>query len=774
MVSQSLADDKCCHCQMTGTQRVVGQCRGSNKVKKKSLQATINSDLVNASSLGPVQFISTIAEYLPQMKLVNLSTSMHRLAKLEVTGGLPVWGILTGAVTTVLKGMLQEDQRLPRALSNIVWSLATVQRWDAPLMHLAVPMAITHLHFFKPFELAMFLWGVAKLGAVDNMPENVTLLFLKAGVHAADTACNFEFRSLSMIAWAFATANIHHSRLFQCMAAQMCNTVQTANTGEIANVAWAFGKLRHRDQRLSAMLAEAAVLWVNEFKAQETANILWGIVRNGFFHEQLLVSMLRRSAQVELQPQQLSSILWCCARVRPEFPEVRTACLPLLPQCSRSLDALSPGDFAMRLQTVAKIFSSSGEPAGRELHTAMLGFFGAAVPCLLRLLREFSGQSLVTAAVSLETLGLGDLKDTRRFVLMGLEDEVQRRAKDMTPSQVISMLCVLMVSSGQSCAVACLGSRLVGTFGTLSQQELQELGKVYLASEQLPSSQMPTRAAIYRWCCSLCSGPSRGGGGQPSDAPRKSRQQTDGNLAKNGSPDVTEGPGGENPSVFLVKNTFIEVAGADAEMDRIRLDAKRFLSERPRRKVREASPQRQETETSTTSSSQSGKDCALGQPAQWSSETSTLPSTPEPNEKFSGPPLWSSEEASTAPQTPDACGKAGLGQPESNHFHMDTSDKSESHPPNSEAAANTSINDLVNTWVMDSLKDFQQRVALKHMERCTANGRRLPSVAASREACGPVGGTYPVLLGTSSLASEGSKEAAGRCIQKASSGPHIA
>ncbi|CAK0830379.1 unnamed protein product, partial [Prorocentrum cordatum] len=388
----------------------------------------INSQIIAASNIGVRELLSAIAAHLGQMNLVNLSTAIHRLAK--VTAGdagaqaalrrHPAVKELEAAIASALEA-LEPSAVQPQSLSNVVWSLATMRLMNWPLLQAATALATAKTSVFKPFEMSTMLWALAKLGSVDcgESGKNARAFFHAAANHITHNLDQFGFRCLATTAWSFATARQHNPRLFRGIATQMIPMVHAANCQEIANTAWAFGTAGFHDDRLFTALAETALLHLPEFKPQELSNLLWGFATNGFFHEGFFSSSGLAAQSMDLQAQHLANILWAFARVQPRHAATQRTALALLPLCISRLEAFKPQEVSSTALAVAKALAPAEPrpaaaplaegPSAAHLPGAARGshggqappppplvadFFQAVAPWALPRLPEFSAQSL--------------------------------------------------------------------------------------------------------------------------------------------------------------------------------------------------------------------------------------------------------------------------------------------------------------------------------------------------------------------------------------------
>lgn len=211
----------------------------------------INAELIAAADSGEVaRLLSTIERHLPQMNIVNLSTALHRLARLTAGSAAeqmalrhhPALGrLLVGIRAALPRAQASTNPPQCQAWSNIMWSLATLEVVDLPLLEMASALAFQHASVFKSFELTAVLWALARLGAVDAMLRRCTEpLFRFAAGHIPAHVEEYTFRCLVMAAWAFAMDEHYDDRLFCSIAAQMVPGLYAASGQELANTAFAF------------------------------------------------------------------------------------------------------------------------------------------------------------------------------------------------------------------------------------------------------------------------------------------------------------------------------------------------------------------------------------------------------------------------------------------------------------------------------------------------------------------------------------------------------
>ena len=285
-------------------------CPNPSSSGKRSSFPWINTQIIAAAETGVLQhLLATVVAHLPQMNLVNLSTAIHRLAKLTANDPRAqaelqqhkTMGELLQAITTAF-ARLDSGEVQPQSLSNVAWSLAAMRLLDRPLIQVVAQLTVANINRFKPFELSTMLWALAKLGSMQQAKTwSAKSVFHAAAAHIMKQVQHFGFRCLATTAWAFATAKQRHARLFRSIASRMVLMVHVANCQEMANTTWAFGTADFHDDQLFTELAEKALLRLDEFKPQELSNMLWGFATNSFFHEAFYASASVMAQHMDLR-----------------------------------------------------------------------------------------------------------------------------------------------------------------------------------------------------------------------------------------------------------------------------------------------------------------------------------------------------------------------------------------------------------------------------------------------------------------------------------------
>jgi hypothetical protein len=218
------------------------------------------------------------------MNLVNLSTAMHRLARLTTNDAASQESLRRHntfvALLAAIRFRLASGEGCDintgngqcQALSNIAWSLAVMQCADLSLLGALAALANRCIDSFKPFELSSILWAFAKFDAIDKtVCAYASRLFQAAAKAIAGTLDQFSFPCIAMVTWAFAVVQHRDQAFFHELAAHM---TAKANIGkitcqELTNITWAMATVQVVHKGLFDVLAQALLRRLTELKATE-------------------------------------------------------------------------------------------------------------------------------------------------------------------------------------------------------------------------------------------------------------------------------------------------------------------------------------------------------------------------------------------------------------------------------------------------------------------------------------------------------------------------
>lgn len=466
--------------------------------------------------------LSVIGQNMQYMNLVNMSTSIHRLAKgadkdpevrLLVTQS-QVFQELLNAIYSKLCHT-QGISCLHQCLSNVTWSLAHLYTNDSELMALLATLSTQYMEGFKPFELSMLLWGFAKLGVVEGISDTIQALFQAASECIAANLSHFSFRSLSMIAWAFATVRQRDSQLFAALASEMCRTARNANCQEVGNTVWAFATAGHPDGKLLAAMVMAAMPQMSKFKAQEISNMLWGFATLGYWNEDLFLMSIQAAMRLDLGSQHIAIILWACAKVMPKHDAMEGLVTRFAPLCAARLGTFRPHEVCSTVQDLAKVLlpgpNEAGTvterplaSAGAPLHEDVLALLEALAQWVASNSQALTPSAFTGVVSSLVFLGIR----AERRVDLSLEPAVVSRAQAIPPAEKVTLLRAFLTYPWIAReAVGALAAGLSTAVCSLQPWDLQALGRMYHAAGNRPGTRInPSPQDLSWWCLALAAG----------------------------------------------------------------------------------------------------------------------------------------------------------------------------------------------------------------------------------------------------------------------------
>lgn len=497
----------------------------------------INSQLISAASSGKVsKLLSMIEAHTENMNIINISTAFHRLAKLTSGDAAQLASLrengvfvalLKAANTALVCAEAADAQPQCQAVSNIVWSLATLQVVDLQLLKTAAVLSRTQLDSFKPFELSSILWAFAKLVSVAQAGELECCcpVFIVAARFIPDRVEVFSFRCSVMIAWAFASMAQKSAQVsaiapefLGAMVEQMTLGLPEASCQELASIAWSFGAAgaRHKDflQGIAVMASQQTA----SFEAEEFAMLISALADAGVFHAELFEHAVAFVRNSELQPRCMADFLQAFSRWQPQHKTTKDAVLALLPRCAQRLDMFEPRDLSTIALVTAKCFSAwsvevgeaQDESASGTNSTSVPGlvraFFVAVLPWAMSRLQDFSGPSLASLAAAF--LAVNVERTTALYPALGRA--VIRAAPQLDDTALLQLLRLLPGAPQGACdfAVRSLFAESARRVDALRLQDRQALASICSAFLGMPARQGSavnevSCEEIRSWCLTL-------------------------------------------------------------------------------------------------------------------------------------------------------------------------------------------------------------------------------------------------------------------------------
>lgn len=378
----------------------------TRKAVKRALCPFINHKIIDvADCCDVVGLVRLIQQYLPDMNLVNLTTSLHRLARLSserpdlqaLLHSDPFDQVLVDLLGAIADSLLTSDPQLNdsrrQALSNIIWSLGTLRCVHLQLVQITVALASEQLYFFKPYELASTVWAFAKLGTLhQGVHDLVAPLLSQALSPVASVVDKLGFRFLTMVAWAMVASGQHHEHLFWRLGGRLLAMMRRAECSPelLLDMACAFGSSGAAHQMLLCEVVDRSAQLQEGFLGESWAALCRALTASGVDCTSLAVASTRRWA-VGADPAEVVEVLCAFARA-PQSAGATGALLLLIGQSSGQL--LGTLD-AVSLVTLAGAVAQHFCHLQEALPCEAAKFLAAAEDALRRVLPCLTGVELV-------------------------------------------------------------------------------------------------------------------------------------------------------------------------------------------------------------------------------------------------------------------------------------------------------------------------------------------------------------------------------------------
>eukprot|EP00441_Pelagodinium_beii_P047653 CAMPEP_0197623930 /NCGR_PEP_ID=MMETSP1338-20131121/3797_1 /TAXON_ID=43686 ORGANISM="Pelagodinium beii, Strain RCC1491" /NCGR_SAMPLE_ID=MMETSP1338 /ASSEMBLY_ACC=CAM_ASM_000754 /LENGTH=851 /DNA_ID=CAMNT_0043194023 /DNA_START=55 /DNA_END=2610 /DNA_ORIENTATION=+ len=456
----------------------------------------INQQLIRASESNFDMLMSTVMLYVDDMNIVNLSTATHRIAK-QVSCDRRAFQAMqqqhqqkVDKLLVLLHDALDDSRGnsvQPQTLSNVLWSLAHMQKFHKPLIQRIALHTMSALPQFKSYELASLLWAVAKLGSAFGPSTTDAALFAAAAGCITEKMQDYDFRSFSTVLWAFATAKQRNAKLFRGIAGTLL-TMTGASCQEMANTVWAFATNDFRDSQLFHELAQQGCLKMDQFKAQELSNMLWGFATHGFYHEAFYAKAADAITYLAVNPQNLANILWAFARVRPRDELTRRTVMSLVPLCIMQLASFKAQEMSSTLLALSKTVSEAVNCEQLpDVQRIVEDFFKACLPIIVGRSQDFSCHSLGNCINSYARVPVQGYK----MVMKACSTEIHHKIPCMdlkTMVHVLDSLCRTPELTPDALTALC--DEIVANLGHAGPSEWQILVRLLRAPAKISTAEM--------------------------------------------------------------------------------------------------------------------------------------------------------------------------------------------------------------------------------------------------------------------------------------------
>jgi len=338
----------------------------------------LNLMICKAAEHGGLQrLLDVAAQNAQSMTCVNLSTALHKLARLAKEGGGPIsphdsrFLALHERIMVELKSQaMGQAKALVRCLSTFAWSYATMQIQGldvAPAFELMGKVASLHLGEFNPLELTNLLWGFAKTCHADAK------LFQAARARVEADLTPFSSTNLSTLAWAYATAQQQEQGLLLLLAEGFSKRLLKDARGatavkpvELVNMLWSLATAGVKPkERVIRLIGSEVVKGLSAFKVQEMSIAAWSLsrmqIRFDSFFDTAAWCLTASEVVWQMHPQGIANLLWAFERQKAmgmeihTNPHVKRAMAALLEVCWQLLPQLSPQEFACAFTAIAKL-----------------------------------------------------------------------------------------------------------------------------------------------------------------------------------------------------------------------------------------------------------------------------------------------------------------------------------------------------------------------------------------------------------------------------------
>ncbi|CAL8461792.1 g1323 [Coccomyxa elongata] len=308
------------------------------------------------SQISNWQTVFTVLRDLePLFDHINVSTAMHRLAKVSVRNKVPpavvmahplyphllqilkkkirgkmrprqlantFWALAklghdAEDVVDALLEQLQETQIetwQEQEISNVVWAMATLSRSDDQLLETMARDALRRgMNAFVPQAISNMVWGFAVL-EYSNIP-----FMLAVAEHFVEDLSYYATQAVSNILWGCAVLNFYDQDMFNAAALEIQHRIHSFNDQEISNCLLAFAKMEHVDVNVLRVFEEdiARPERVRDFTSQALSNMAWSFATLRWYPEKVLeaISGELHRRNNKLTVQELSVSIWAMAKL---------------------------------------------------------------------------------------------------------------------------------------------------------------------------------------------------------------------------------------------------------------------------------------------------------------------------------------------------------------------------------------------------------------------------------------------------------------------------
>ncbi|CAJ1352071.1 unnamed protein product [Effrenium voratum] len=208
-----------------------------------------------------------------------------------------------------------------RDAANVVWSLATLEARQEPLLLEAADALCGKLAVCDPVSISKATWA---LTGVSNRDRRLDL-FAKLAVPVILRADSFPLGSLTMIAYSFAKADFRDGDAYEALSSALTSRMDSElRPIDVCNVIWSFCTVGYRDDVLFEKLCEMYLTKevVRNFNPQDLTNTAWGFCKVAFVHKPAMEALARacHAQRFAFDPIHFSNLLYAFATLRMQGP----------------------------------------------------------------------------------------------------------------------------------------------------------------------------------------------------------------------------------------------------------------------------------------------------------------------------------------------------------------------------------------------------------------------------------------------------------------------
>mmetsp|Transcript_28688 Transcript_28688/g.98998 ORF Transcript_28688/g.98998 Transcript_28688/m.98998 type:complete len:1089 (+) Transcript_28688:200-3466(+) len=224
------------------------------------------------------------------------------------------------------------------------------------------PAGAPLLRTFKAAELSMLAWAYAR---ADLSPPQ---LFDAIAAQGVLNISNFGAQELANISWAIAKVGsneFHTASLFEAVAVRANSQIVTFHAQELANIAWAFAKMGVEAPLLFDAIAKEAGFKLDTFSGQHLANTVWAYATAAHEAPQLFeaIASTATSRITDLHARELAATCWAFSKAGISAPQLFQA---IASEALMDVGAFEP----MELTMLAWAFSTAGARDGQGVSTS--------------------------------------------------------------------------------------------------------------------------------------------------------------------------------------------------------------------------------------------------------------------------------------------------------------------------------------------------------------------------------------------------------------------